>query len=185
MNRDVAIEEYLEYAKERARWWASKHPMLAKDIMATSMIALIKAVDMHPRSMKGCISRLIDNAIAQLINDNDLIRIPRSTRYDITKGGGDLEALPKAEAVDPCEIYKKAKTHPTWVMMHRADVIDLLNLSDYEAEILEMREQSYTLEEIGLRLKRTKQTIHYALESIGDRYQRLTKRHPEILKPYE
>ena len=177
----------MEYARARGSWWARKHPNLADDILATAFLALVKALTAKSDgiNMKGFISRCIDNEVTSLLRENDIIKIPKSEIQRRKAADLGYDDLPKARMVEDIETLQRERSRqpPTWVTMHVDDVYRLLELSEYEEEILRAKVHGYSLSEIGDRLCKAKSTLSETLSNIRGRYERLMRTHPELLRP--
>jgi len=187
MDRDEAVAEYMPYAKDRARWWATKHPALWDDIHAAAYLALVKALNARDTGpgIKGFISKCIDNEITSLLRGNDLIKIPTREIQRRKKGDLGFDDFPKVILVDDQELHglRRSNRHPAWVAIYIKDVFRLLELTDHEREILILKSDGYSLSEIGEKLSRAKSSLSETLGNIRGRYIRLLRTHHELLQP--
>jgi len=184
--RNMAIAEHIEYAKERARWWASKHPYLRDDIMAVALLTLVEAFDRRiPDDPKAFISRCIENAVVDLLEGNYTIKVPRSEIARRQEAKETLETLPRAVRLNDEELWniRKDTAYPTWMAMQVDDVGKLLELTPRERRILLLRQDGYTNEEIGIEFSISEAAIRKAVALIRGRYLTLLQTHKGILKP--
>ncbi len=170
----VAVAKYLEYAKERGRWWAAKHPLYRDDILATAIYALVKVLDSprHLQYPKGLISRAVDTQIIEFLRNNYLIKIPHSEIKRRKEAEESFETLPYARYVENKELYnlRVSNAHPTWKKMHAEDILLLLHLSPFEDKLIALRIQGFSFSEISTRLNKAKSTLHAVLENLRNRY---------------
>ncbi|KKN35652.1 hypothetical protein LCGC14_0781490 [marine sediment metagenome] len=190
----VAVAKYLEYAKERGRWWAAKHPLHRDDILATAIYALVKVFE-RPKYLqypKGLISRAVDNQIVEFLRNNYLIKIPHSEIKRRKEAEESFETLPRAflagdiktaqfegkdyysfhwhKDYDLWDLGLQASTEPSWKKMHAEDILLLLHLSPFEDKLIALRIQGFSFSEISTRLNKAKSTLHAVLENLRNRY---------------
>ena len=185
----MSVAEYMEYALERGRWWAAKHPHLWDDILATAMLALVKAFDhCQPKYPKGYVSGCVDRGVIDLLYAQALIQIPKSeiARRKALKLG--FEDLPRAFLAEDTmdgdstfypeyelwDIGKRSPQIPAWLIAHMNDVLKLLELSDYEYEIVRLRMLGHTLDGISGLLGKSKATLSEHLTNLQGRYMRIS-----------
>lgn len=184
-ERDMAIVDYMEYAKSRARWWASKHPYLREDIMATAMLALVKAFDQRvPQTPKAFVSAAVNNAVKDLLTRNSIIYVPWDEIKRRKEAKESLATLPSAHCDGECRDTPDNHSPPTWMEMQADDVASLLELTDREHRILELKIDGYTNAEIGLEFDITEGSVRHALGKIQGRYLTLLHNHKGLLKPH-
>ena len=168
-HQGLLVEQYISYAKERGYWWANQYPYLYDDILATALLALVKGLTTipEPEHVKGFISKCVDNEILSLLRK--VAKIPNM----------------RIVSEDDDEDRYRPRQYPPWRKMQADEVIELLQLNDYEMQILVLRNHGYTLEEIGQHLGRVKSSISEILSNIKGRYRLLRHQHPTILRPYD
>lgn len=184
----MAIAKYLDYAKERGHWWAAKHPSLRDDIMAVAMLALVQAFDRRiPDHPKAFISKCIENAVVDLLEENYLIRVPRSEIARRKKEKESLDTLPRAVFVGDEELWdlRRDRAFPIWMRMQANDVGILLVLTERECRILSLRMKGYTNDEVGLEFGISEAAVRKAINLIKGRYLTLIHTYKGILKPHE
>lgn len=184
----MAVAEYIEYAKERARWWSKNHPHLRDEITATAMFALVQAFERRiPEYPKAYVSMCIQNAVVDMLENNYIIKIPRSEIRRRKEKGESLDTLPRAKLIDDGEIrdLQRARIFPTWMKLQVKDIYTLLGLSDREKRILELRIEGYTNEEVGLEFSISEAAIRKAIGLIRGRYLTLLQTTRGLLKPNE
>jgi len=187
----MAIAKYLSYAKERARWWAYRHPLLRDDIMATAMFSLVRGLDrVIPEHPQGFISACIDNDIKKLLAANYLIQIPHNEISRLKAEGLGFESLPRAYSYDIKRDIRLLDTRvskeaPSWVLIFVEEIKNLLQLDEREKKILRLKSDGYSNSEIGSMFDVTKQAIQLILRGIKGRYLTLIQKHPELLRPGE
>lgn len=199
----MTVADYIEYAEERGHWWSKKYPHLRDDILATALLALVKAFasGVRKKNPKGYISGCIDNEIRDFLAHNYLIYIPKQEIKRRKKAKESLDDLPRAFLIGDLrgtlltrklvyDDYKlwdlgvKIPDHPVWKRLHAEDVLSLLELSNFERELVRMRMEDRSLAEISILLDRPKTALHEALEKIRIRYRRIAyKRRSGILRP--
>jgi RNA polymerase sigma factor (sigma-70 family) len=172
-DRDAVIAEYLEYAKERGRWWAAKHPLLRDDIMAISVLALVQALTKRvPKTPKAYISKCIQNAVIDLVTANEIIPVPRS---EIRRRGEEGAALPHVVHIDEGIDWD-------W---QAKDVCQLLELTTREQRVIQLKIDGYTNEEAGLEFGISERAIRKILNKVKGRYLNLLHKYKGLLKPDE
>lgn len=184
----MVVASYLPYAMDRARFWWHKYPHLREDIEATAMLATVEGINASgcpsaDAAIKRFLWSCINNAIKDLLEKNYIIRIPQEEIVRRRKAGLSLNDLPRAMLMDHEDLWemRRSREAPTWVYLHVADVRELLNLSERETIIVDLRIQGYTLEEIGDRLGCTKVAVHLVLKKLQGRYLTLIRSHPSVL----
>jgi len=184
----MAIAEYMEYAKERGRWWVAKYPSLRDDIIATALLALVQALDTTiPLYPKAFISKCIDNAMVTLLENNYIIHVPRSEIQRRKMAKESLDNLPRAMTVEDEELWdlRRSQEPPPWTIIQLEDIAKLLELTERERRILTLRIQGYSNSEIGTEYGITKQAIQKTLQLVKGRYLTLLQTHWGLLQPHE
>lgn len=121
----------------------------------------------------------VRNKLKDYITESGIIRIPHSTfdKWNIEKyGQKDIPVVESSTGISNGEEFTK----PDAVPLDEGDTpeetvtfketVERLHLTYIERQILEMRIQSYTLEEIGHTLGKDKATISRKLKRIGDKW---------------
>jgi RNA polymerase sigma factor (sigma-70 family) len=184
-DRDAVIAEYLEYAKERGRWWAAKHPLLRDDIMAISVLALVQALTKRvPKTPKAYISKCIQNAVIDLVTANEIIPVPRS---EIRRRGEEGAALPHVVHIDEGIDWdwQPSREPPAWKVLQAKDVCQLLELTTREQRVIQLKIDGYTNEEAGLEFGISERAIRKILNKVKGRYLNLLHKYKGLLKPDE
>lgn len=177
----IISDEHMNYARGCAKHWMIRHPMLEQEIMSVTMLQLVKVEQKQPLHFKGYLSAAVRNAVAELINRNNLIYIPDQEFRRRREAKLSTDDLPKVRLVDE-ELYNIPRQQPPpWMPIYITELRALLELSGYEERLLDLRLEGYSLSEISERLKKSKSTLHETLQNIRGRYLRLRHTHRGIL----
>lgn len=146
MDRDKTIATHLPLARWRAYVWSKGYKHLSEELRAVAEAALVMAVDRldERKNPVPYLWKAIDKSI--------------------------INYLREERRHKPKEPVEREHEYPPWRDVYRAELEEMLHLTVQERAVLQLRECNYTLEEIGEKIGRNTNTVHYILKRIQERY---------------
>jgi RNA polymerase sigma factor (sigma-70 family) len=164
-------ENYLGLTRKYANFWARKFPYAAEDIISVAYGALLVACEKWPGegNLEGYIKRIVDNTINKFLMEDRLIAVSQYVIRQKLKESAENPDL-------PIIIHGSTRDLDTFVGTSQEDsslheIINDLNLTDLEKQILNLRLDNRNLKEIAsiVGLK-SHTTILYHLKKIQEKY---------------
>lgn len=189
--RDEIILSYMPLAYKLARKYGP-------DAIGNAMLGLVQGVTwartaLYDNNIGPYLNITIRRFITEHLNRDHLIPIPREAWRKM------LQSL-SLENLDDAEAQQVLKTFYTrWLVLlsdENPDIViedpnelifkeawEKLNLTELEAEVLTLRLQGYTLQEIGSFVNRSHPAVFQILKKIQKRYYHVYRQHPSFPKP--
>jgi len=172
MTRDTLIEQHIDLVHSVVRGYLRQHPTLGylkDDLLSAGQIGLCEAVDLiettNPNNVKGFLTIAIRRAVKEAVINEDSIKVPTRTRSRMRSQGKEIEVVNRVNQLDMI-----ARNDPGLEMVEVMDAIDAACQSEFDKQVVKMRIEGYTEEEIGDKLGCDKSTVCRALKTIYKRY---------------
>lgn len=178
LARDEMIERNMGLVIEKVNTFvATRHNVryLQDDLVSNGTIGLVKAVDAMAedtecyRDPVACMCGSIMHAMSDLFETESPINVSRRVRKRATS-----QPVPGRVSFNPAKI--KATGADTLRMFALRDQIDACCLSDWDREIVRLREEGYTVREIARAMRIKPAMCSVLLCEIARRYEEIEKK---------
>jgi DNA-directed RNA polymerase specialized sigma subunit len=170
---DAQVQGVINLVPDCARW--------REDMTGEGDLTLVTVVNtLKTRNLKVKVNTYLTNAIrigiGNFIDENDLIRVPKSSQYDAWKRGEPIEKR-QVESYDsmesdgvPTRVRYEPETEDPMKVVELRNLIHSCAESPKQLQMLELLEQEYTIREVAKELGIPKSTISHWRKEIEHRY---------------
>ncbi len=167
-------EEMIHVARGAVADFISDNPDYSQhrdDLHAESLLALVTVLRQRPRATEGYVFVACKRALVEYVRQIPMFHVPRSTIRRCEDEGRDVPDLPRDASQGKLHNLESDDAGATVEMAidFNADLEECCE-DDLDREIVDLKEQGYTCEEIGEELGKSKGAVSKRWKKIAKRY---------------
>jgi RNA polymerase sigma factor (sigma-70 family) len=136
------------------------------DLHGEAFLALVTILRKRPRATEGYLFVSIKRALVEYVRQIPTFSVPKSTIADCKRDGRDVPELPRDESRNALHNLESDED----ATVEFSEALEACCRDELDREIVELKNQGYTCEEIGEELGKSKGAVSKRWKKIAKRY---------------